>query len=156
MNSLIKIYYIGRYTSGNISAIYLTVEHDDIDYGILDYPVHSQVMDCLDRMDKRYIMNKYDMDIIIGYEVVQVDVPEDYTCTEVQDFLQYIYPIACEYYTVGMIGFVITKMKDVIFGRGFSNIEKAEIVVAALGACTAFTSEVIDDISKNIGPKRLE
>lgn len=129
---------------------YITIEHPDFVAREKYYPIRAQVMDWLDCIDKHDMMVENCIDYIFDYDVVVTDVERDYVYSEVEDFLKYIYPIAKNEGCVNMIGFVIEKSKDILFGRGLSNYEKSYIVLNILSTSLGASSEIFDSLLSKI------
>ncbi len=125
---------------------YITVEHPDFVAREKYYPIRAQVMDWLDCIDKHQLMVENFIDYIFDYDVVVTDVESDYVYCEAEDFLKYIYPIAKSENCVNMIGFVIENSKDILFGRGLSNYEKAYIALDIMNTSLRASSVVLDSI----------
>lgn len=124
---------------------YITIEHPDF-VGRKYNPVRGQVMDWLDCIDKHQLMIENNIDFIFDYDVVVSDVESDYVYCEAEEFLKYIYPIAKSENCVNMIGFVIENSKDILFGRGLSNYEKAYIALSIMNTSLRASSVVLDSI----------
>ena len=124
---------------------YITIEHPDF-VGRKYNPVRGQVMDWLDCIDKHQLMIENNIDFIFDYDVVVSDVESDYVYCEAEEFLKYIYPIAKSENCVNMIGFVIENSKDILFGRGLSNYEKAYITLNIMNTSLRASSVVLDSI----------
>lgn len=124
---------------------YITIEHPDF-VGRKYNPVRGQVMDWLDCIDKHQLMIENNIDFIFDYDVVVSDVESDYVYCEAEEFLKYIYPIAKNENCVNMIGFVIENSKDILFGRGLSNYEKAYIALNIMNTSLRASSVVLDSI----------
>lgn len=124
---------------------YITIEHPDF-VGRKYNPVRGQVMDWLDCIDKHQLMVENNIDFIFDYDVVVADVESDYVYCEAEEFLKYIYPIAKNENCVNMIGFVIENSKDILFGRGLSNYEKAYIAINIMNTSLRASSEVLDSL----------
>lgn len=129
---------------------YITIEHPDFVAREKYYPIRAQVMDWLDYIDKHDMMVENCIDYIFDYDVVVADVESDYVYCEAEDFLRYIYPIAKNENCVNIIGFIIEKSKDILFGRGLSNYEKSYIVFNILSTSLGASSEIFDSLLSKI------
>lgn len=90
-------------------------------------------------------MIKYDIDIIISY---YPDIKKEKE-NEIDEFLKFCQNVGFDKDTILRIGAVANSMRNVIFGKGYSNYRKAEILLSSLNFGMKFTSEVLDKIMKD-------
>lgn len=130
---------------GKIKNVVVPIEHNITSpyyNGVRMVSIEEQVMDYLDDIDKRDIMIKYDVDVIIDY----CPYIRKKKKNEVEEFLKFCQNAGFDEDTIFRIGVVADSMKGVIFGKGYSNFKKAEILLSSLNFGMKFTSEVLDKI----------
>lgn len=133
---------------GGVRNIVIPIEHNiTAPYynGVRMVSVEEQVIDHLDNIDKRDIMVKYDVDIIIDY----CPYIRKKKKNEIEEFLKFCQNVGFDENTILRIGAVANSMKNEIFGKGYSNYRKAEILLSSLKFGMNFTSEVLDKIIKD-------
>lgn len=134
---------------GKIKNILIPIEHNITSpyyNGVRMVSIEEQVIDYLDNIDKRDIMVKYDVDVIIDY----IPYIRKKKKNEVEEFFKFCQSVGFDENTILRIGAVANSMRNVIFGKGYSNYRKAEILLSALNFGMKFTSEVLGKIMKDI------
>lgn len=130
---------------GKIKNIIIPIEHNitSPNYnGIRWESIEEQVIDYLDDIDKRDIMIKYDIDVIIDYYPYIRKKKKN----EIDEFFKFCQNVGFDEDTILRIGAVANSMRNVIFGKGYSNYKKAEILLSSLKFGMEFTSKILDKI----------
>lgn len=133
---------------GKIKDLIIPIEHNITSpyyNGVRWESIEEQVIDYLDSIDKRDIMIKYDIDVIIDYCPHIIKKKKN----EIDEFLNFCQNVGFDENTILRIGAVANSMRNVIFGKGYSNYRKAEILLSSLNFGMKFTSEVLDKIMKD-------
>ena len=152
MVTKIKFKCISR---GKVRNIVIPIEHNITEpyyNGIRWESIEEQVIDYLDNIDKMGIMVKYDIDVIIDYYPYIKKEKKN----EIEEFYKFCKDIGLDEGTILRIGAVANSMKSEIFGKGYSNYKKAEILLSALNFGMKFTSEVLDNIIKDINIMEID
>lgn len=105
--------------------------------------VESQVIDYLDSINKSEIMLKYNLEIIIDYWVPK----KKKKVNELQSFIEYLKPYVTPT-TQRPIEAIISESKDILFGKGKSNYDKAVEVFTILKMCYKSSSGTVQSLLK--------
>ena len=109
--------------------------------------IESQVIDYLDSIDKSDIMLKHNLEMIIDYWVPK----KKKKVNELQSFIEYLKPYVTPT-TQRPIEAIISESKDILFGKGKSNYDKAVEVFTILKMCyksSSGTMQLIQNIFDN-------
>lgn len=146
MTTKVKFKFLIR---GEIKNVVVPIEHNITSpyyNGVRMVSIEEQVIDYLDDIDKRDIMVKYDVDVIIDY----IPYIRKKKKNEVEEFLKFCQNVGFDENTILRIGAVANSMKDVIFGKRYSNFKKAEILFSALKFGMELTSKTLGQIEEHI------
>ena len=105
--------------------------------------IESQVIDYLDSIDKWDLMVKYDIDMILDYVPYH---KRNKGRNEVEEFRKFCYKFCCDEVFIAKIGAVANVMKKELFGKGYSNKRKLEIILSAMD----FGYRMADNILKKL------
>ena len=128
-------------SDGRVVHRTIPIEHPDFDiipsetflgHKLPSQSIQSQVIDYLDSIDKSEIMIKYGLDLILDYYPKKVTKHKK-RVTEVEAFIEYMHPIIEEHPDLQRpIEAVMSEAKDVLFGCGKTNIQKAKETLTML------------------------
>jgi len=143
MITKIKFKCISR---GGVRNIVIPIEHNITapkKVGDRWESIESQVIDYLDSIDKWDLMVKYDIDMILDYVPYH---KRNKGRNEVEEFRKFCYKFCCDEVFIAKIGAVANVMKKELFGKGYSNIRKLEIILSAMD----FGFRMADNILKKL------
>lgn len=103
--------------------------------------IESQVIDYLDSIDKWDLMVKYDIDMILDY------IPYH---NEVEEFGKFCYNFCWDEVFISKIGAVANVMKKELFGKGYSNKRKLEIILSAMNFGYRITENVLKQLNEDL------
>lgn len=147
-----RITFKGLDDRGNIIFRTIPIEHnfsvipseEFLGYDLPAQSIESQVIDYLDSIDKKQIMDEYGFSVILDYYIPRRNKSKYQEFDEFITYLSTIIPIDRS------IEAIITEAKDVLFGKKKSNQQKAMEVLTMRGIAFKVINNTFQIISNEI------
>ena len=147
MITKIKFKCISR---GGVRNIVIPIEHNITapkKVGDRWESIESQVIDYLDSIDKWDLMVKYDIDMILDYIPYH---KRNKGRNEGEEFRKFCYNFCWDEVFISKIGAVANVMKKELFGKGYSNKRKLEIILSAMNFGYRMTENVLKQLNEDL------
>lgn len=142
-------------SEGKVRNIVIPIEHNITapkKVGDRWESIESQVIDYLDSIDKWDLMVKYDIEMILDYAPYHKRNKRN----EVEEFKEFCYKLCLDEVFISKIGAVANVMKKELFGKGYSNKRKLEIILSAMNFGYRMAENVLKKLNKDLNILELE